>query len=52
MLQISNEISVIFQVADFPPAHNKLRRISEPFAYADPNVLRSVYQGVYQIEEE
>ena len=47
LLQIANEVSIIFQVTDYPPAHTKVKAITQPFAYADPNVLRSVYKGKY-----
>jgi len=42
--EISDEVSIVFQVDDFPPAHNKLNHVEKPLAYADPTVLRTVYQ--------
>jgi hypothetical protein len=50
--KITNYISIIFQVNDFPPAHNKLKTIEQPLAYADPTVLRAVYQGETRREKK
>jgi len=44
--EISQEVAIVFQTTDFPPAHEKLKRISSlsPSEIAvDPTVLRKIY---------